>query len=88
VANKIFEEAIQIEKHTLQQIVLQRPNDILGGIWFGSLRGYLLPPVRQYERLVNRGPHCPIAGPDCLIACLSELRFINTNSNTSKFLTY
>jgi hypothetical protein len=33
----------------------------------------LLPPVRQYERLVNRGPHCPIAGPDCLIACLGEL---------------
>jgi hypothetical protein len=40
VANKDSEEAIQIEKHTLYQIVLERPNDILGGIWFGSLPGY------------------------------------------------
>ncbi len=40
MANNFFEGAIQFEKHTLQQIVLERPNDILGGIWFGSLRGY------------------------------------------------
>lgn len=40
MTNKDTEEAIQIEKHILHQIVLERPNDILGGIWFGSLRGY------------------------------------------------
>jgi hypothetical protein len=35
-----LEEAIRIEKQTLHQIVLERPDDILGGIWFGRLRGY------------------------------------------------
>jgi len=40
VANQCFEGAIRFEKHTLQQIVLERPTDILGGIWFGSPQGY------------------------------------------------
>lgn len=40
MTNKDIKEAMQIEKHSLHQIVLERPNDILGGIWFGSLRGY------------------------------------------------
>jgi len=31
---------IRIEKHTFYQIVLERPNDILGSIWFGNLPGY------------------------------------------------
>jgi hypothetical protein len=35
-----FEGAIRFEKHTLQRIVLERPTDILGGIWFGSPQGY------------------------------------------------
>jgi hypothetical protein len=39
-ANQYFEGAIQFEKHTLQRIVLERPTDILGGIWFGSPLGY------------------------------------------------
>ena len=40
MANINFEEAIQIEKQTLQQIVLERPRDVLGGIWLGSPQGY------------------------------------------------
>jgi hypothetical protein len=40
VANKDFKGGIRLEKHTLQQIVLERPNDILGGIWLGSPQGY------------------------------------------------
>lgn len=35
-----FLRAIEFKKQTLQQIVFERPADILGGIWFGSLRGY------------------------------------------------
>lgn len=42
MADKDSEEAIQIKKNTLYQIVLKRPNNILGGIWFGSLPGYPL----------------------------------------------
>ena len=40
VANKDFKGAIQFEKQTLQRIVLERPTDILGGIWFGSPPGF------------------------------------------------
>ena len=40
MADKDSKEAIQIEKNTLYQIVLKRPNNILGGIWFGSLPEY------------------------------------------------
>jgi hypothetical protein len=42
VANKDFKGAIQFEKQTLQRIVLERPTDILGGIWFGCPGGLLL----------------------------------------------
>jgi hypothetical protein len=41
VANKDFKGVIRFEKHTLQQIVLERPTDILGGIWFGSPPGFV-----------------------------------------------
>jgi hypothetical protein len=44
VANKDFKGAIQFEKQTLQRIVLERPTDILGGIWFGCPGG-LLPSI-------------------------------------------
>lgn len=37
-----FEVVVQIEKHHLQQIVLDSSTEILGDIWFGSLPG--LPP--------------------------------------------
>jgi len=35
-----FEGAIQFEKRTLQQMVLERPTDILGGIWLCRVWGY------------------------------------------------
>jgi hypothetical protein len=41
VATQCFEGAIRFEKYT-QRIVLERPTDILGGIWFGSPLGYPL----------------------------------------------
>jgi hypothetical protein len=52
-ANQYFEEAIQFEKHTLQRIVLERPTDILGGIWFGSPLGYPLVSLRLSRALGN-----------------------------------
>ena len=38
--NKYFTGAIQFEKGILHRIMLERPTDILGGIWFGGPQKY------------------------------------------------
>ena len=39
-ADRDSEGGIRFEKCTLQHIVIERPNAILGGIWFGGPQGY------------------------------------------------
>jgi hypothetical protein len=57
---------IQFEKHALYRIVLERPTDILGGIWFGSLLGY--PPFVSLRLPKSLGNIFKLSGQEVYVA--------------------
>jgi len=53
VTNKDFEEAIEIQKQIIHQIILKWPGNILGGIWVDTLLRYLLSVSLRLRRVLD-----------------------------------
>jgi hypothetical protein len=70
MSNKDFEGAIQFEKHTLHRMVLERPTDILGGIWFGSPLGY--PPFVSLRLPRALGNIVKLCGQEVYVQVIDE----------------